>query len=201
MVLTAGIVLAAGQSRRMGKDKISLNLEGIPLGLYAVNAALGSNLDVVIVVVRPNDPLEWLMHSRAGKLIVIACADAEQEMSSSLRCGLKAASDMNADSACILLADQPLVQIEHINKLISAFMSSPDLHYVSAREGDLDKPPLLLSSRIFSAVSALEGDAGARSMIRNSSCRGKHITLSSEAFYDADTPEAFAYISDYMRSR
>ena len=197
---TAGIVLAAGQSRRMGKDKINLGLSGAPLGSYTVRAALDSELDSIILVVRPEDPFHWLTNMPTDRLVITRCSDSELGMSHSLRCGLKEAVDRDADCVLILLADQPLVQTEHINALLSVYSLSPELHYVSAKDGDLVKPPLLLSNKVYSAISKLEGDAGARSIVRNPAYVGEQIPFEKEVFYDADTPDALLRIGELMES-
>ncbi|WIV17731.1 nucleotidyltransferase family protein [Paenibacillus polygoni] len=197
---TAGVVLAAGQSQRMGEDKINLALSGAPLGSYAVNAALHSHLDLVILVVRADDPLRWLVNSPNDRLIITRCTDSKLGMSHSLRCGWKEAADRGMDCVLILLADQPLVQTEHINALLDVYSSAPELHYVAAKDGDVVKPPLLLSSKVSSVIFKLEGDTGARSIIRNSAYAGKQIPFDKEVFYDADTPDALLYLGKLMDS-
>ncbi|WP_211748298.1 nucleotidyltransferase family protein [Paenibacillus sp. Marseille-Q4541] len=200
-MLTAGIILAAGQSRRMGKSKVDIPLKSVPLGSYAVNAALASDLDLVIVVVRLDDSLHWLKHlPSTERLVVIRCSNAHMGMSHSLRSGVKVAEDRKVDCVVILLADQPLVRMEHINTLLSVYSLSSTLHYVSAIDGNLDKPPLLLSNKIFSVICQLEGDIGARQIIRNRSYLGERIILDKEVFYDADTPEALEQISEHMET-
>lgn len=200
MIRTAGIVLAAGQSRRMGKEKINLELSGVPLGSYAVNAALHSKLDFVILVARPEDPLRWLTNPRNDRLVITRCTDSKLGMSHSLRCGLNEAVDRDADCIVILLADQPLVQTKHINALLLVYSLSPTLHYVSAKDGDVLKPPMLFSSKVYSAIFTLEGDTGARSIIRNTAYLGKQIPFEKEVFYDADTSEAFIKLDELVES-
>lgn len=197
---TAGIVLAAGQSRRMGKEKINLKLSGAPLGSYVVNAALHSKLDFVILVVRPEDPLCWLTNPPNDRLVITRCTDSKLGMSHSLRCGMNEGVCRGADSIVILLADQPMIQTEHINALLLVYSLSPTLHYVSAKDGDVLKPPMLFSRKVYSTVLKLEGDTGARSVIRNSAFLGKQIPFEKEVFYDADTPEAFIKLDELMES-
>ena len=55
-----GIYLAAGDSRRMGTNKLLLDMGGIPLGSLALQAALESTIHQVLVITKRDDGLSWI---------------------------------------------------------------------------------------------------------------------------------------------
>lgn len=197
---SAGIVLAAGRSTRMGRDKMALALaDGSSLAARVLQAALGSRLDAILVIGRTEQPPIWLqtahgVQAAAERARYIACPDADQGLAHSLRCGIRAAEAVRSDSAVILLADQPFVKSEHINTLLECFASNRQVDYVAASDQGNAKPPVLLSSSFFSRLQFLQGDHGAGALINSASAQGIRITMPAHVFLDADTPEDFNFI-------
>src|SRR5690625_2692859 len=104
-----GIYLAVGKSSRFGSNKLTMRFGTSPLGSVALKAILNSQLDHTIVIVRKNDGLHWLgpEYVNNERINVVTCQDAFRGQSSSLKCGVRVATKMNADAAIIFLADQP----------------------------------------------------------------------------------------------
>ncbi|MCM3783756.1 nucleotidyltransferase family protein [Neobacillus mesonae] len=196
---TAGIILAAGSSLRMGESKVAIALcSGVSMGAAVVSQALSSELDFVIVVAKPEDSLTWL-NSYKDRVSLTVCKDAHLGMAYSLRHGIELAKDKGADSAVILLGDQPLLRSNHINRLIYEYMSLPRLDYVAAQDRDELKPPILLSKSMFESVSLLKGDEGARRLIRGGQFEGRGISFEQDVFFDADTREELDIIQEKLR--
>ena len=61
MMKVIGIYLAAGDSRRMGTNKLLLDIGGIPLGSLALQAALESKVHQVLVITKRDDRLTWIV--------------------------------------------------------------------------------------------------------------------------------------------
>lgn len=61
MMKVVGIYLAAGDSRRMGTNKLLLDIGGIPLGSLALQAALESKVHQVLVITKRDDRLTWIV--------------------------------------------------------------------------------------------------------------------------------------------
>lgn len=195
----AGIILAAGSSQRMGEPKVNLPLiDGITMGAVVLQRAIASELDFIVVVVRPDDPLTWVSTAEEQKVYMSVCHEARGGMSYSLREGISSVKEKGADCAMILLADQPLIQQAHINQLIACFKSSPDLDYVAAKDHDELKPPILFSRTMFNFLMQLKGDEGARKLLRSSSFQGIGISFESDMFLDADTKEELAVIKQKL---
>ncbi|MFM9279624.1 nucleotidyltransferase family protein [Paenibacillus jiagnxiensis] len=196
----AGIVLAAGRSTRMGRNKLALPLaDGSSLAVRVLQAALDSRLDAILVIGRTEQPPRWLQTAHGVQAApeqtrYIACPDADQGLAHSLRCGIRAAEAFRSDAAVILLADQPFVRSEHINTLLERFASNRQVDYVAASDQGKAKPPVLLASRFFERLQSLEGDQGAGALINSASAQGIRITMPARVFLDADTPEDFNFI-------
>lgn len=122
-----GVYLAAGSSKRMGTSKMSLELaEGVRLGGVALQQALSSELNSVVVVVREGESLDWLTasvpaHRLPDRCRIAVCPDAASGMAHSLRTGIQAAREMGAEGIMVLLADQPFIDGAVLRVLMNAF--------------------------------------------------------------------------------
>ena len=197
------IYLAAGRSSRMGRNKLLLPLRGNPLGMHALQAALQSNLDRIIVVVNDDEPSmqKGILNSSAkwpldfsNKLIVVSCPDSKKELSYSLKVGINWASTLDPDGVIILLADQPFIRKEMINQLIDTFLKEK-VNYVASCFNDIIRPPILLGRRLFPLLHQLKGDEGAKKLlIESPQIEGRTIHYDDEIlFLDVDT------MGDYER--
>ena len=159
--MIAALVLAAGQSRRMdGVNKLLLSIDGRPLVARAVDAALASEADPVVVVTGFD---AGAVRSRLEDCAVdfVHNADFAAGMGASLRTGI-AALPPAVDGVVVCLADMPRVTAAHIDRLIAAFDGSGICVPVFAgRRGN----PVLLPRRLFGDIMEIEGDTGARHLI------------------------------------
>jgi len=156
----SGVILAAGLSRRFGREKLLFPLAGRPLGRRAVEAALASRLDQVILVTRPE--LAGELSARGDRLEVVLNPRPQEGQSLSLRLGLAAVS-VGASHALFLLADQPLVGPELIERFLAAAEAGAEL--AACRSGEGLGPPSLFSRAYFQELGRLEGDQGGRSLL------------------------------------
>ncbi len=185
-----GVYLAAGQSRRMGQNKLELPFGELCLGSWGLQAAVESELDWIIAVTRKGDQLHWLApFSKKQGWEYLCCEQADEGQSASLKAGVMAAIEMGADAVMVLLADQPFVNRWLLNRLVKGFRESPESAFVAAAL----QPPLLLSKRMFADVLRLEGDHGARSLLRGKWKKDGKVIGLAERFYllDIDTMEEY----------
>lgn len=188
-----GIVAAAGLSSRMGRPKLLLEIDGVPLLARVVRAALDSRLDRVTVVVGPSQqvPPAIEIGDQASRLSVATNPHPERGMSSSLRTGLR---DINPSSAgvMILLADMPWLTTRVIDSLIESFLLNREKIVAPAVHGRRSHP-VVLPRRLFGELDEITGDTGGKSLLN----RHAHnvVLIEMGSYYDdsdLDTPEDLA---------
>ena len=190
----AGIILAAGESRRWGSPKQLLPLGGKPLLAWALDAALASKLaKVVLVLGREREAVLAALGDRAGdsRLEVVCNPNFTAGQGGSLAVGLAALGDRFA-AALFLLGDQPLVTPALIDALLRRFAASDRgicLPVCGGRRGN----PVLFARPFFPALLALEGDAGGRGIIAAHPEAVLTVPIDdAAAFWDIDRPEDLA---------
>lgn len=203
-IKVCAVFLAAGQSSRMGENKLALPLKNTTVGSLALRAALQSELEHTFVVTKQDDELEWVepaffQSPFQKKWTLSRCQNSHLGQAHSLICGLKAALEQNPSGILILLADQPFVQSKTINQLISIGEqireNKRDTHYIAASKQGKPRPPILFFQHMVPYLLNLDGDEGARQLIRNASFKGLLVEIKEEnAFFDIDTKE------DYKRA-
>jgi molybdenum cofactor cytidylyltransferase len=203
-----GIYLAAGQSRRMGENKLALPLRKTTVGSLAFRAALQSKLEHIIVVTKEDDCLSWIDPSFFQKPFkekwsITRCQDAVLGQAYSLKCGLQAAQKLNPSGIMTLLADQPFLSVEIIDELISygeqvqKMKELNEITYVAASFQGVPRPPILFLQQSFPFLFELKGDEGARQLFRKSTLKGKLVEARDERiFFDLDTKEDYARVSN-----
>jgi molybdenum cofactor cytidylyltransferase len=186
----AAIILAAGQSRRMGgPNKMLAEIGGKPLVRIAAEQALGSHARPVIVVTghereRVEAALDGLQIERVHN------PDFAQGLSTSLKAGLRALP-ADVDAAIIALADMPRVDAALLDQLIASFDPEKGALIVLPTIEGKRRNPVLWSRRFFADLMAIEGDVGARHLIgRYAEAVAELPVASRAALLDVDTPEA-----------
>jgi xanthine dehydrogenase accessory factor len=187
----AGVVLAAGMSTRMGKNKLALPLHGKPLVRHAVEAALTAALDPVIVVIGHDAAV--MRDALGGLPVHFVQNDAFAEgLSTSLRIGIRSVPP-TCNGAMILLGDMPNVSPELIERIIAAFDPAQSCVICVATAKGERGHPVLWGRQIFGEMEELRGDAGARAlMIRHADLVCDVEAGDDTPLADIDTPEALA---------
>jgi molybdenum cofactor cytidylyltransferase len=158
----AGVVLAAGMSRRMGRPKQLLRIHDRTLIEHVVDLALASSLDEIVVVIGAHaDAVRDVLADRDIRIILHESFAEGQ--GTSLGAGIRALGD-DIDAAVILLGDQPDIATRVIDRAVAARRET-GASIVMAEYG-LDRGhPVLFGCEHFPALMALEGDRGGREII------------------------------------
>jgi probable selenium-dependent hydroxylase accessory protein YqeC len=182
----AGIVLGAGTSSRFGSPKLLAEVDGIPLVRRAVDAARGAGLAPVCLVTGADadrvraaagDPPPTVVHN----------PDPASGMAASLGIGLRAVR-MQSDAVMILLADMPGVDASLATRVLETYRRSA-CRVAAPLLAERTGHPAILRHDLFDRIDRLEGDAGARSIIRDNLDRAATVPLSDpRSQRDVDTP-------------
>ena len=187
---TAGILLAAGMSKRYGMPKQLIKLGGKTLIRRILEAAISSRLDRIILILGHHSEaiLEQLVDFKTDPRLHIGINPAYRKgMSHSLRLGLEMAR-ADFSSVMFLLADQPLLDAALIDQMLECFWTS-DKDICVPVCGGRRRNPTLFSRRFYSQISKLHGDTGARHIIRSHPESVQAVEMDDPlCFFDIDTP-------------
>jgi molybdenum cofactor cytidylyltransferase len=187
----AAVVLAAGHSTRLGRNKLLEPVGGKPVVRHVVEAALASRAGPAIVVLG-HQAHEVAMALVGLDVTLVENPDHASGMASSLRTGIGAVPDTSA-AALVLLGDMPLVSAAIINRLVDNYAGEALADGIVPVADGRRANPVLLSRALFEAVADLEGDTGARGLLARPGARIVEVSVDDEAvLVDVDTEEALA---------
>jgi molybdenum cofactor cytidylyltransferase len=166
------VVLAAGASSRLGRNKLLLRHEGEALVRRAARLALvTAPRDAVIVLGGEADRV--YAEVRDLHIRRIDCANWREGMSASLHAGLAALAD-DCAGALIVVCDQPALEASHLQALCAAWRAAPEDAAASHYAGRLGVPTLL--PRAWFPALPASGDRGARELLAERHARISTIT-------------------------
>ena len=191
---TAAIMLAAGRSTRMGgPNKLLASIAGKPLVRIAVEQALASRAEPVIVVTgHERGRVEAALSDLSVRLV--HNPDYAHGLSTSLKAGLGAVPD-NVDSAIVCLGDMPQVTTPLIDRLIATFDPKSNALVVVPTIGGKRGNPVVWSRQFFPELMRLDGDVGARHLIGANADVVTEVSVEDTGvLIDVDTPEALVAV-------
>jgi molybdenum cofactor cytidylyltransferase len=182
----AGILLAAGASRRFGSQKLLAKVGGIPLVRRTAAELRATSLDEIVVVLGSNAPAVGA--ALAGLDVrTVTNPDYAAGMSTSLRAGLTALSPM-VDAVLVALADQPGVGAEIVGRLLERYQAGRQSIVAPIYRGDVRGNPVLFDRALFGELRAVTGDEGGRSVIARDPERVALVELEMDMPSDVDLP-------------
>jgi molybdenum cofactor cytidylyltransferase len=189
----AAIVLAAGTSSRMGRQKLTLPMaDGRPLVRVAVEQILAAGLDETVVVLGGDAgsvataldglPVRQVVNSRYA-----------EGQSTSLHAGLNTLRP-GTTAAVVALGDQPLPDPTVITRLVTALATTGRSIAVPVyRDGRGN--PVLFAASLFDELRAVTGDRGGRDVVTRDPRRVVEVPVDAPRPMDIDTP------ADYEAAR
>jgi molybdenum cofactor cytidylyltransferase len=186
------IILAAGESKRMGKQKLMLQFRQSTILEQVLKVFSCSNLFEVLVVL--GREYEEITKLKSLKLVhTVLNKDYEQGMSTSIIAGVKAVHK-DAKGIMIALADMPFIETNTINHVINTFMEKGKGIIVPVCNGRRGHP-VIFSTAYRNELLTLKGDEGGRRITETHPEDVFELEVGSDTVTrDIDTPE------DYLRN-
>ncbi|MFA6232714.1 MAG: nucleotidyltransferase family protein [Bacteroidota bacterium] len=187
------LILAAGESRRMGQPKMLLPCSGATIIETVAVTALASSAEEVVVVL---GAMEESIRQSITHLPVVIAVNTEflLGMLSSIQCGIRTLPS-DTDAVLLMLGDQPTVPVEVIEEVIAAWRSSGK-GFVLPTYGGRRGHPLLIDLRHRDELLRLDPSAGMRAMLAAHVEDVLEVPVDAPAILtDIDTPEDYAALT------
>jgi molybdenum cofactor cytidylyltransferase len=197
--MICGIILAAGEGKRMGKVKLTLPLGDKQLIEWVLQAVKLAPLDKYFLVVRPEDK-EMIKIGESWGAEIVLNPEYRSGMSSSIRKALYQISSEVVEGIFILLGDQPLINPSIIFKMLKAFTPGKReivVPFYKDKQGN----PVLFDNYWRDELLELSGDVGGRVLIKAHPERIKRVKISDESiFLDIDREKDYEKIKSIFNS-
>jgi molybdenum cofactor cytidylyltransferase len=192
----AAVVLAAGSSRRMGRNKLLLELGGQSVLRTAARAAVDAGLQPVTVVL--GHEAERVAAELAGlHCRTVVNPDHLRGVATSLHAGVKS---LPAESSAlvVVLGDMPFVTAAMIRSLVERYQAT-GARVVVSRYGDVEAPPTLFDRSVFPELLSVGGDRCARVVARRHESEGAVMAWPAGALRDLDVADDYAQARAALR--
>jgi molybdenum cofactor cytidylyltransferase len=187
--MISAVVLAAGASRRLGRPKQLLELDGKPLLQHVVDACVGAGLDEVVVVLGHEAERVRAALARDRVVRTVTNASYRSGQASSLAAGLDAV-DARAEAVVIVLGDQPRLSAEAIRRAVAEWQGSR-APVVRSYYGNVPGHPVVAARSAWDVLRAARGDRGARDTLADSAIDVVRVDMGSPPLDDVDTWEQY----------
>src|SRR6266852_1524392 len=187
----AAIVLAAGESRRMGFPKALLPIEGRTFVQHIVGRLASTRVEGIYVVLGAHRE-RILAAVDVTPAQVVINPDWELGQLSSLQAGLRALPGGEYDATVMALVDHPLIEPMVVDAVLAAFEGARRPVVVPVHNGRRGHP-VLFAARLFPELLAAPLDEGARAVVRAHAAEVLEVLVPAPGILaDIDTPELYA---------
>lgn len=193
--LVVAVVLAAGESRRMGKPKQLVVVDGEPMVVRAARLALASGADEGMVVtgahaVEVVAALAPLLATTDDRLRLVSNPDYQTGQASTIRTAVATLPPACA-AVLFLPVDQPFIPPSLLRQLIDAWQAGARLA-APVVAGVPRGAPALFDRSLFPELLQLQGDIGARPLLQKYRPQLVLVPATTAELRDLDTPEDLA---------
>jgi len=194
----SAVLLAAGESRRMGKtNKLHLLVDGQPLLRRTTQTLLASRLKEIVVVLGHEAAATRSLLDGLPVSVVVNDRYREGQMTSVHR-GLESLGEAS-DGVMICLSDQPLLQPEDIDHLIDAFLNrSSGSILVPTYQGRRGNP-IVFDYQHRESILSGDRNLGCKRLIEKNPDMVTTIEVDSDHFVvDLDTPQDYSTLQQTL---
>jgi len=180
------LILAAGQSNRLGRPKQLLKFNGSPFIKRVTELAIATESSPVVLVLGAYaDQIQSELTMNG--IHVLINAHWQEGMASSIREGLKELERLNEniDGVVVLVCDQPYLTTKHINELIQ-LQAQKNLPAAACSYDGVLGTPALFHRSLFGQLLNLQGDSGAKKILSSLSTEIGIVEF-EEGIFDVDT--------------
>jgi molybdenum cofactor cytidylyltransferase len=188
--MIAGLILAAGESRRMGRDKALLIYHGQSFLKTIIDNLGAAGIEKVTVVLGHH--AETIQRAvNLAPVRVVVNHDYQRGQTSSLQLGLAAAAADSPEAVILCLVDHPAISAEVIGKLKERFESTYRPVLIPTHEGQRGHP-VVISQELFSELLALPPEEAANTIIRKYRDATQFVEVADPGILvDVDDPETY----------
>jgi molybdenum cofactor cytidylyltransferase len=196
--MIAGLILAAGESRRMGRDKALLTFHGKSFLEAIIQNLNAAGIEKITVVLGHHAEVIQAKVDLAAAQVVVN-HEYQRGQTSSLQVGLEAVATDQPDAIILCLVDHPAVSAEVIARLMEHFESTHAPVIIPTHKGEHGHP-VLFSKALFPELLALLPGEPANTVIRKYRPETQFIEVADRGILiDVDEPRTYERLEEISR--
>ena len=188
--MIAGLILAAGESSRMGIDKAALTYRGRTFLELMVQTLREINLDRIVVVLGHHaQEIQRQIKLEAAQVVVNP--DYRSGQTSSLQAALRSLLADDLEAIILCLVDHPAVCAETVRRIVATFRQCGAPVVIPTYQGRRGHP-VLIGRQVFRELLDLPAGMGANSVLRRFLPATQFVEVDDEGVViDVDDPESY----------
>jgi molybdenum cofactor cytidylyltransferase len=188
--MIAGVVLAAGESSRMGRDKALLVFRGRTFLETSISTLREAGVEPIVVVLG-HHAQEIRRAANLERVQVVVNENYSHGQTSSLQAGLLALADPKIEAAMLWLVDHPAVSTETVGLLMAKFRETHASVIIPRYRGERGHP-VLISRDLFAELLQLSPGEGANAVMRKHRDETTWLEVNDAGVLeDIDDPESY----------
>jgi molybdenum cofactor cytidylyltransferase len=188
--MIAGLILAAGESSRMGTDKAALTYRGRTFLELMVQTLREINLERIVVVLGHHaQEIQRQIKIEAAQVVINP--DYRSGQTSSLQVGLRSLIADDPQAVLLCLVDHPAVSAETVRRIVATFRQYGAPVVIPTYQGRRGHP-VLIKRQVFRELLDLPAGMGANSVVRRFLPATQFVEVEDEGVViDVDDPESY----------
>jgi len=188
--MVAGIVLAAGESSRMGTDKARLGYKNSTFLETILKTLAEAGIERVAVVLGHHaEEISRSVNLRGAEVVINL--DYSRGQTSSLLVGLEALKNPELEAVVVCLVDHPAVSVQTLRRLVDSFRESRAPVVIPTYQGRRGHP-VVIGLRLFDKLKSLGPGAGANTVVRQHHETTQFVEVDDPGILlDIDDPDSY----------